>query len=134
MKAQTDIITQWVAKRNKTVADITKHFGDFYSDSHSDLAGLVELINLADSTMQYLLGLNNSFSIVRSQMELEDKSLDLVQSTFVIDRVISGEDKAKKWLGNALYLVLGSKYSFNGVYFTAPDGSKLSKMDILKTK
>lgn len=134
MKAQRDIVAQYVAKRNQTVKSLTDNFGDFYSDSHNDLAGLVELINLTDRTIQHLLGVNQSFASLRDQMDTEDKSLTLVQQVFSIDRVISGDSKAKKWLGNALYLVLGSNYSFNGISFTAPDGTKFSKMEILESK
>ena len=134
MKQQTDIVAQYVAKRNKTVKDLTNHFGEFYSDTHADLEGLIELINLTDRTIQHLLGVNQSFASLRDQMDTEEKSLTLVQQIFSIDRVISGDSKAKKWLGNALYLVLGSNYSFNGFNFTAPDGTKFSKMEILESK
>ena len=134
MKQQADIVAQYVAKRNKTVKDITSHFGEFYSDTHADLEGLIELINLTDRTIKHLLGVNQSFASIRGQLETEDKSLTLVHQIFSIDRVISGDAKAKKWLGNALYLVLGSNYSFNGFSFTAPDGNKFSKMEILELK
>jgi len=59
-----------------------------------------------------------------------NKSLDLVIEDYKID-VLLNEEKAKKWLINALILVVMNKNTYNGLYFN--DGLKNSlKHDIIK--
>lgn len=93
---------------------------------------MIKFVNYSDRYIKYLLHLLELDKVSADILKKSNQSLENVILDYQANKGFN-EDKAKKWLVNALVMVAVKEYSYNYVYFEK-DGKKISKQAILKTK
>ena len=120
-----ELIKEWQEKRVKFV----KYLEDRCTDPSILKAG-VDFLEFDQNLMNAILEIQDLDKAVLGKIEEDNGVLKLVITHYELDRIFDPE-KAKKWLINALVLVVRDEYNFNGIFFEK-DGKNILKNRILK--
>lgn len=123
-------IKEYKNQRDNFLNQIKNNFDSFYDDKHDDLNNIIKFINYSDSFLRQLVESLSLDESAANSIGIEKDSISRVVRHYKIDAEFN-EEKANKWLVNALILIVRDSNTFDGVWFTKGK-KKLLKAKIIK--
>lgn len=117
-------------QRDEIIKTITEKFDVFYSQNHDELNSLIKFINYSNSLITFLSEQAEYTYTVKSSLDTKYKAVERAIGYHAVIG-IDNEIKARRWLINALVLIINDGWQYEAPFFTK-DGVKKLHTKILQ--
>ena len=105
------VIESYYKERNKFLEKLKEKFDTFYTHKHDELNDLIAHINHTDKLINMLLDFLDGYESIDLENKHDNSSIERLITHY---KVLSytNEKEARKWLVNALVLVVADDYEY----------------------